>query len=213
MTLKRLALVRGHSKQSQGGPYHDGGASEYLYNQALVTRLFDRLQDKLDVIAIGYPDSSSYRAAASQVIERVEEFKADLVVEFHFNSVPENHPRWAQGGCLHWGALSSGKHAYRPSIFSTLGRGWGERLACAVDALGYESWGSRPIDRSWNGPGKRKHPDGTPLPDGPPLYILTNTSMPAVIWEGHNGRNPAMHLDFLNRMPQLADELVSVFLA
>lgn len=211
--MKKLALVLGHTPLTPGGPYTPGGMTEYAFHEPIMRMLVPRVGHVWATKTWKYTRQKTYAATVLPVIEEINDFAPNLIIEFHHNSVPRSHRRWASGGCLHWGNLDTGARAYNPISFSTAGRNWGHRLADgALPRVGVKSWGSRPMDRSWNGPGKRRHADGTPLPDGPPLYILTHTISPAVIFETHNGRNPTQHKDLIARRTELTDAIAQVLL-
>ena len=202
MKLDRLAIVVGHTPQT-GGAVAADGSTEYELMSGFADLLLAHVAGTAQTKVYRHGYAGSYWRTVHPTIKAINDWGADLMIELHFNSVGREHPGYHQGGCIHYGNGDTGAE-------SAKGRAWGSALAGAVEVLDVESWGSKPMDRSWNAPPNRpprRSSIGRLLPNGPELYMLTRTRCPAILMEAFNGRNPGHVSAFLDRRATFARAL------
>lgn len=87
----KIALVIGHNEKTQGA-YGNAGISEYEFNQTLLFEMRDRhmLPDIHQYVFV-YRNYriKSYKKAMIDLHRRIDEWGADVSIEFHFNSFPK----------------------------------------------------------------------------------------------------------------------------
>lgn len=127
-------------------------------------------------------DALAYEPAMRALVRRIDPLQPVCVVELHYNAGPEKViPRTE---ALVW-LTGSPAHA--------LGRELAARVSGVLPSAGRRAPETIQQRASWNGPGLARDASGRPVPDGPPLYVLSLTSCPAVILETHYGSHPADH--------------------
>lgn len=175
----------GHSTDKPGaeigvsadGVWHGSGIHEHEWSRELARRLTGRLEKFPSMVPIIFERAlkGSYQARMLDICQRVNRSPAELVISLHFNAMPSGYKGSQSGGeALHYPGSVRGAHAA-----DCLGR------ACAY-GVGNPFRGAKGQARSWAA--STVDPVTLqPIPDGPPLYILTHTKAPAVILEPFYG--------------------------
>lgn len=82
--MKKIAIVVGHNKQSQGAVRKDTGETEFSYNSRLAKYI--KAASDNDVEVFFRQKGGGYVAELARVYNDTDRWKADVTVELHFNS-------------------------------------------------------------------------------------------------------------------------------
>lgn len=83
----KIALVVGHNSRAQGANRVDGGGSEYTWNTELAEMTEDILDSEgFDCRIFWRQDMGSYSKEIDHVYRRVDQWRARIVLEYHFNA-------------------------------------------------------------------------------------------------------------------------------
>lgn len=86
-TLKRVAVVVGHSRIGDAGSISHGGISEWEYNRMVAIHLKSKLMARgYHAMVVYNIPRDDYRSAMSWVADKIKEFEADIAIELHFNA-------------------------------------------------------------------------------------------------------------------------------
>jgi N-acetylmuramoyl-L-alanine amidase len=158
----RVAAVVGHDEQNQGAYSLTLDVAEWAFNVPLAAGIVQDLEGRGAVARIfERPAGVGYSTAMATLTSEINKWSPDLVVSLHFNSMGDT----SFSGCcvLHWPSSVRGNLA-AAAISEAVGAAVGNRNRGAVAQA--DSW------------------------SGAPLYILRDTSCPAVIVESFFGSNP-----------------------
>lgn len=81
--MKKIALVIGHNKIAQGAYNKSLKISEFEFNDGLVYKIADKIQD-FCIVDIVYRDN--YRGAYSNLPNKINDLKPDYIISFHCNA-------------------------------------------------------------------------------------------------------------------------------
>lgn len=85
--MKHVALCIGHSRSGDDGAVNTRKVSEHTFNSELGKMVQDLLEEKgFKATLIDKYEGSGYSSAISWVGKKCREIKADIALEFHFNS-------------------------------------------------------------------------------------------------------------------------------
>lgn len=82
--MNKLALVIGHSEQSQGATNKASGVTEYGWNDVFVHRIAQKIWNEHNNI----PDTRIFQRGLGirDLVKRINDWNPDLAVEFHLNA-------------------------------------------------------------------------------------------------------------------------------
>lgn len=160
----KIALAVGHSRSARGAVDTDG-VSEWDFHQHTVRSAAEALMAAgHEVVVFERRPHTPYKHAMASLVKAINDWGADLAIEFHFDAFTEEPGQKPVHGTtgLYWPGSSSGRVLAR--VLSSF----------VAKAQGTRDRGGVGQARSWS--------KGRPY-----LYFLKDTAMPACILETHFG--------------------------